>query len=201
MLLKIKLDLPPEMAKCTTRSVKMNNNAVHNSRKTMSISPLDYVALGTSTHHVAWSQNLGDCWWQRLLLYIAHTLLIFKNNLDQLFIKTCVHFDLLVLLSSLTYHSIQNLCKINCTYSYVAWSMSLSVMEASAFNQKDAVDGMGVSLHVTCDVLTTGGTMILWESFIIFFAEWINYLCRFRNYVAFGTVSLFETLSHRNFWY
>ena len=132
---------------------------------------------------------------------IAHTLLIFKNNLDQLFIKTCVHFDLLVLLSSLTYHSIQNLCKINCTYSYVAWSMSLSVMEASAFNQKDAVDGMGVSLHVTCDVLTTGGTMILWESFIIFFAEWINYLCRFRNYVAFGTVSLFETLSHRNFWY
>ena len=39
--------------------------------------------------------------------------------------------------------------------------MLLAVIEASAFNHKDAVDGMGVSLHVTWAVLTTGGTMIL----------------------------------------
>ena len=32
---------------------------------------------------------------------------------------------------------------------------------ASASNHEDTVDGMGVSLHVTCTVLTTGGTMIL----------------------------------------
>ena len=28
--LKIRLDLPPEMAKCTATSVKMNNNVPHN---------------------------------------------------------------------------------------------------------------------------------------------------------------------------
>ena len=31
--LKTRLDLPPEMAKCTARSVKMTNNASHNSRR------------------------------------------------------------------------------------------------------------------------------------------------------------------------
>ena len=39
--------------------------------------------------------------------------------------------------------------------------MSLGVFEVSAFNHKDTVDGMGVSLHVTWAVLTTFGTMIL----------------------------------------
>ena len=44
------------------------------------------------------------------------------------------------------------LCRLIC----VAWLFS-----ASAFNHEDTVDGMGISLHVACTVLTTGGTMIL----------------------------------------
>ena len=39
--------------------------------------------------------------------------------------------------------------------------MSLGVIETSAFNHEDTVDGMSVSLHVAWAVLTTGGTMIL----------------------------------------
>ena len=67
--------------------------------------------------------------------------------------------------------------------------MSLEWFGASALKHEDTVDGMDISLHVTCTVLTTGGTMILWNSFI-FFIEWMDYICRFRNYVAFSTVSL-----------
>ena len=39
--------------------------------------------------------------------------------------------------------------------------MLLALIEVSAFSHEDAVDGMGVSLHVAWAVLTTGGTMIL----------------------------------------
>ena len=44
------------------------------------------------------------------------------------------------------------LCRLIC----VAWLFS-----GSASNHKDTVDGVDVLLHVTCAVLTTGGTMIL----------------------------------------
>ena len=46
--------------------------------------------------------------------------------------------------------------------------MSLAVIEASAFNHKDPVDGVGVFLHVVCAGLTTSGTMILIKCFSFF---------------------------------
>ena len=67
-------------------------------------------------------------------------------------------------------------------YTYVTWSMLLGVIEASTFKHEDTVYGMGVSLHVTFAVLTTGGTMILWKCFFLS-NEWITY-------VALGTMSL-----------
>ena len=62
--------------------------------------------------------------------------------------------------------------------------MSLDKIMSVCFKYGNTVDGVDVLLHVACAVLTTGGTMILWKSFIFFLPSELI------TYVALGTVSL-----------
>ena len=127
---------------------------------------------------------------------IAHTLLIFNSNLDQLFIKNLCAFwsTIITFFPDLPFHTKPMLNKLYLQLRRLI--LCCLVILSVCFQPRRYCRWHGCLIACRLHCSNYRWYHDIAKVFYFFFAKWIDYLCCFRNYVAFSTVSLITNIRH-----